>query len=123
MEVAMGRVNFVNHLGKQILHIDLSNLTYDQMVIAVEEAKQVIAGQPLNSLRTLTDISNSEFTSKVTAAMKQYTAHNKPYVKAAAIVGATGLRKALVFVVASFSGRDLAPFDDVASAKDWLAKF
>ncbi|HEY3452950.1 MAG TPA: hypothetical protein VGK67_41795 [Myxococcales bacterium] len=118
----MGRVNFIDHKGRKILVIDLSNLKAEQAVTESQEAQRIIATQPLNSLLTLTNISNSEFTSNVTGAMKKYTAHNKPYVKAAAIVGADGLRKALVYVVAAFSGRDLRPFDKMEDAKDWLAK-
>lgn len=119
----MGRINFVTHKGKQILHIDFSNVAPDDAPTVVEEAKRVIAKQPPNSLRTLTDITNGGFPPKVNQLMKEYTAHNKPYVRAAAIVGADGLRKALVYVVATFSSRDLKPFDTPEQAKDWLAGF
>lgn len=117
----MSRVEFVTHRGKRILFINFAGVDPDHAAEALAEAKAVIAREPLNSLLTLTDISNTKFPKQVTEMMKAYTAHNKPYVRAAAVVGCDGLRKALVYVVSAFTGRDLAPFDDLEKAKDWLA--
>ena len=53
--------------------------------------------------------------------LKQFTAHNKPYVKAGAVVGVTGLKRIIFSAVVTFSRRNLEAFDDVEQAKHWLA--
>ena len=52
--------------------------------------------------------------------MKQFSAHNKPYVKAAAVVGITGLKKIIFGAVMAFSRRNLESFEDMEQAKRWL---
>ena len=52
--------------------------------------------------------------------MKQFSAHNKPYVKAAAVVGITGLKRIFFRAVMAFAKLNLEFFDDVEQAKRWL---
>lgn len=119
----MERVRFITVQGKRVLYIDFSGLGAEDAIAESEKAKRLIAQQPPGSLLTLTDISDSAFDSAVTKTAKEYARHNAPYVKAAAVVGAGGLRKALLYVVATFSGRNLAPFDTLDQAKEWLVQF
>jgi hypothetical protein len=81
----------------------------------------VIGRQPLASTRTLTVVKNSRFNSQVSEAMKEYTAHNKPFVRAAAVVGLSGLQEIVYNVIIKLTGRNIATFADVASAKEFLA--
>ena len=53
--------------------------------------------------------------------MKEYTAHNKPYVRAAAVVGLSGLQEIVYNVIIKLTGRNIATFSDIAVAKDFLA--
>ena len=87
----------------------------------IEDAKRVISTKPENSLLTLTDVTNARFNEEVGDGMKQFSAHNKPYVKAAAVVGITGLKKIILGAVMAFSKRNLESFDDEEQAKRWLA--
>jgi hypothetical protein len=116
----MERINFITHQGKQILVLDFSNSKPDEVLRTIEQAKGVISKQPPNSLLTLTNTTGTRFDDEVTAQMKAYAAHNKPYVRAGAAIGITGLRKIIFDAILLFSSRKLATFDTIEAAKDWL---
>lgn len=116
----MERINFITHQGKQILVLDFSNSMPEEVLKTIEQAKAVISKQLPNSLLTLTNTTGTRFDDAVTAKMKEYAAHNKPYVRAGAAVGITGLRKIIFDAILLFSSRKLATFESVEAAKDWL---
>ncbi len=115
------RVKFIKHEEKDILFLDFSNTRTDEVLKIIEDAKRVISTKPMNSLLTLTDVTNARFNDEVNDGMKQFSAHNKPYVKAAAVVGITGLKKILFGAVMAFSKRNIVSFDNAEQAKRWLA--
>jgi hypothetical protein len=117
----MARVQFIEHKGARILHIDFSGLDPRGLEEAIAEARAMIDHQPPDSLFTLTDTSNGRFDDAAVKKLKEYTQHNKPFVRTAAVVGITGIKKIILSGVRLFTGRDFALFDDVPSAKDWLA--
>ncbi len=117
----MERVRFIQHNGKEILFLDFSACKPEEVLPLVDEAKAVIRTRPPQSLLTLTDVTNMRFDDKVSERMKEFTAHNKPYVRAAAVVGIVGLKKILFDAVMIFSKRKLYAFDSVDQAKVWLA--
>ncbi|MDD4907894.1 MAG: hypothetical protein PHJ00_02415 [Candidatus Omnitrophica bacterium] len=117
----MAKVEFVHYKEKEILLIDFSG-TPDDILPTIEAAKEVISKQPPNSLLTLTDVTDSKFNNDVREHLKTFVVHNKPHVKAAAVVGVTGLKKVLYTVVVQFSGRNLPAFDTLDEAKEWLVK-
>ena len=116
------RVKFITHQEKEILFLDFSNSQAHEIIKIIEDAKRVISAKPQNSLLTLTDVTNARFDEAVNSGMKEFTAHNRPYVKAAAVVGITGLKKIIFGAVMAFSKRNLASFDDVEQAKHWLVE-
>ena len=66
-------------------------------------------------------MTNARFNDEVSNGLKEFTAHNRPYVKAAAIVGITGLKRILFDAVMAFSKRNIETFDNLDQAKRWLA--
>jgi hypothetical protein len=116
----MERIQFIQHKGKQILHLNFTDAKADEVIRIVQEATGVIAAQPPSSLRTLTDVTGMSFNAQASDAMKEFARHNKPYVTAAAVVGVTGLKQIIYNAVLKFSGRNLVAFDSSAKAKDWL---
>jgi hypothetical protein len=118
-EAGMAKVGFITYLDKQILLLDFSG-TPEEILPAIKEARMMVATQPHNSVLTLTDVSDSQFNNDVRESLKALTLHNKPYVKAAAVVGVTGLKKVLLSVVMKFSGRNLVTFNSLDEAKNWL---
>ena len=118
----MDRVKFIEHKGKRILHLDFSHFKAEQVLPVIEQARAIIAAQPPKSVYTLTDVTESGFNSKVSDSLKEFVAHNKPFVAASAVVGVTGLKQIILNAVMKFSGRHLHAFDSLDQAKDWLAK-
>ncbi len=80
----MERVRFINHDGKDILFLNFSYCKAEEVVKTIHRAKQIISSRPENSLLTLTDVTDARFNDEVGQSMKEFTAHNKPYVKARA---------------------------------------
>lgn len=115
------RVKFITHQDREILYLDFSNSKADEVLKIIEDAKEVIRTKPEKSILTLTDVTNARFNDEVGASMKQFAAHNKPYVRAGAVVGITGLKKIIFGAVMAFSKRNLESFDDIEAAKRWLA--
>lgn len=116
----MEQVQFIKHGGKEILFLNFSGCKPHEALPIIEEAKKAIRTRPEQSVLTLTDVTDMRFNEQVTAQMKEFTAHNKPYVKAAAVVGVVGIKKILFEAVMLFSKRKLHAFDAVGQAKDWL---
>jgi hypothetical protein len=118
--MVVDRVQFITHQGKEILYLNFSQCTTDETLEIIEASKKAIVTRPEHSVLTLTDVTNARFDDRVTDEMKKFTAHNKPYVKAGAVVGVVGLKKILFEAVLMFSKRKLHIFDTLDQAKDWL---
>lgn len=116
----MERVRFIQYGGKDILLVDFSDCKPDEAHLIIDKAKALICTRPEQSLLTLTDVTNLRFDEKISDRMKEYAAHNKPFVRAAAVVGIVGLKKIMFQAVMMFSKRNLHVFDTVDLAKTWL---
>lgn len=118
-----GRVHFFEHRGTRILMVDFSHLQQTEEILReIDTARALIASQPPASLRTLTHVRGARYSPPVMDALKRFTAHNKPYVKAAAIVGMEGLHRVLYNAVLLFSRRNIEIFNTLDEARDWLAR-
>lgn len=114
------RVKFIEHQRKKILLLDFSNSDTEQVLKIIEAAKRLIRTKPEGSLLTLTDVTNARFDDEVGKGLKEFTLHNKPFVRAAAVVGVTGLKRIIFGAVVAFSKRKLEAFDSREQAKSWL---
>lgn len=93
-----------------------------EALAAIAEAQQLVTSRPEGSVLTLTYVAGARFTREIVEALKRLAAANKPYVKAGAVVGMTGLQRAIYIAVTQFSGRRLETFAGIDEAKDWLAR-
>ena len=115
------RTRLILHRGRQIMLLDYSDVLDTAEALAeIEKSKVVIAQQQPDSLLTLTYVRGSRYTAPVIDAMKDLVSHNKPYVKAAAVVGMNTLHRIIYRAVVAFSRRNIQVFDDLDEAKDWL---
>jgi hypothetical protein len=115
------RVKFIVHKDIEILSIDWTNATADEVLKAMEDVKRVIALRPLRSVRTLTNANGARLDKRVTAELKDYAAHNKPFVLAGAVVGLNDLKMVAFNFVNRATGRSLRAMSSIEEAKDWLA--
>ncbi len=116
----MSRVQMVMHKGKKLIYLDFSGCKSAELGPIIEEAKRVIASQPKESALILSNVTDVELNKDSSAVMKDFTTHNKPYVKASAIVGVDGLKKIIYNAVQAVSGRHISSFDTLDHARDWL---
>ena len=117
-----GSAKFIEYNGTRILMFDFAQCELEEMVPVIREGKQLIAAEPEKSVLTLTDVTGARNNSAAARVMKELAAYNKPYVKAAAVVGLDGLKRIALEAVARFSGRNLTAFDDIEKAMVWLAQ-
>lgn len=117
----MAHAAFETVQGKQIFFINFRDASSAQGMTVIASARAAIARCAPKSVLTLTDVTNANYDDTVTDALKQLAASNRPFVKAAAVVGVTGLRKVIFNMLIMFTGRQMSLFNDLDSARKWLA--
>lgn len=116
------RCRWVEHKGKRILFHDLSDIMNPaEGFPVVAQSKAIMAKQAPHSVLTLTYVKDSRFNKDIVDALTDLVKHNKPFVKAGAIVGLSGLQRVIYVTISQLSGRRLPTFDTIDAAKDWLA--
>ncbi|HWO88813.1 MAG TPA: hypothetical protein VNL98_06660 [Gemmatimonadales bacterium] len=117
------RIRWIEHKGKRILLHDFSHITNPFDVLpAVEASRAIVAVQPKGSLLALTDVTGSRFNKEIVDALKSLANHNKPFVKAGAVVGLSGLQRVVYVAITQFTGRRLPTFETAEQAMDWLVE-
>jgi hypothetical protein len=66
-------------------------------------------------------VTNARYDRDVSTALKEYTNSNKPFVKAAAVVGVTGMKEIILNAIILFTRRNFSIFKQIEEAKEWLA--
>ena len=118
----MPEISFIMHKGVKILYEDYSHGKPDELLLAIEKAKEVIASQPLNSVLALVNVKDAHFDTRVTRALKEFAEANKPYIKVAAVYGVEGLKEVIFRGMLAFSGRkNFILCKTLEEAKDFLA--
>ncbi len=118
----MDRIQFINHKGKKILLEDFSNIRPGiEFKDTLQKAQDMIASQPAKSVLALFDASGASFNNETLSAVKEFTRANTPYIKAACVVGITGLLQVAMVAASKFSGRDFILFKSRDEALEWLA--
>ncbi len=115
-------IEIIEHKGKKIAMVDLSNTSPEDVIEITNSTKAWFEKQPEHSLLTLTNVEGLHFNTSAVDALKEYTAHNKPYVKVGAIIGLRGLQRVAYNVIMAFSKRNLPVFDTKEQAMDWLVE-
>jgi hypothetical protein len=118
----MERTRFVEHRGHRIVLVDFRGLTVPTLALPeLEKVRRFFAALPADgSHLTLTDVRDTRYNGEIVQAFKELTTHNRPYVKAAAVVTNTLFHQVAISTVALFSKRILQRFDEVEPAMDWL---
>jgi hypothetical protein len=120
--VSVDRTCFIEHRGARILMLDYSHVMDEQVALAaIARTKEIVAAEPPNSLLTLTNVEGSHFDSTIVAALRELVEHNRPYVRAGAVVGLSGLMRVVFSTLVHLTGRNIRAFDQMEEAKDYLA--
>lgn len=116
---------YIDHKGKRILFIDLSDLKVQDKQEALDRidlARDAIAKHEPNSLLVLTNVHNARFDKEIAKYMREYVAHNKPFIKRSAVLGLSGLQIPLYNAINKITGRSMRSFSSELQAKDWLVQ-
>lgn len=119
------RIAFIENpvSGRQTLLMDFSGFTTAADALPfIDAAREVVSTQPARSLLGVVDVTGSKFNTRVVEAMKEFAAHNAPFMIASGIVGVAGLQRVILDSVIAITGRsNLKAFPTRGEALSWLA--
>ena len=116
------RIRFITHQGKQILLVDLSKCSPDNVDRIFRAVPDVVTTRPLGSVLILSDFMGASFDAEAIRVMQQTAVFNKPYVKKSAFVGTKSFPTGFFENLKHFSRRDFPAFETRDEALAWLAK-
>ena len=114
------RLRFIKHQDKDILFIDLSHASKQDLLILLPRIKAVVTEQPRDSVLILADFTGATIDKDVATRLKEVLVFDRPYVKKAAWVGAEELPNVFYENFKTFSRRDLPMFKTQSEALEWL---
>jgi hypothetical protein len=114
------RLRFIKHQDKNVLFIDLSHASKQDLLILLPRIKAVVTEQPRDSVLVLADFTGSQIDKEVATRMKEVLVFDRPYVKKAAWVGTEDLPNVFYENFKTFSRRDLPVFNTQPEALEWL---
>ncbi|MBW6511304.1 MAG: hypothetical protein K0A93_04180 [Desulfuromonadaceae bacterium] len=117
----MQRARFIRHDGQEIFVLDCSGCEPHEIEQIIDECARQVRARPEKSVLTMTIAGGASFDGKTIERMKELTQVNAPYVRAAAVVGITGLYRVVLNAVVMFSRRKFHLCDSVEEAKAYLA--
>jgi hypothetical protein len=115
-------VQIIEHKGKRITYLDFSNCDRKKVVDMLAEIQPLIKAQPPKSVLTLVNVDRLVFNTEILKAFQSFTAENKPFVKAGAVLGIKGLQKVAYDAVMKIAERNLPMFNTYEEAIEWLAQ-
>jgi len=118
--MAVERVTYVTHQGQRVLVIDISNGRGPEIAQVIRTAAPLIRRAEKNSVLTLTDVTNVIVRDIHASELVEFVKDNKPYVRAAAVVGVGDLAGAMLATTRILTGRQLKSFASRREALDWL---
>jgi hypothetical protein len=115
-------IHFINHQGKQVLLLDLSNCLAVEVEKIFRAVPEVVTTHPRGSVLVLSDFRGASFDAEAIRVMKETAVFDRPYVKKSAWTGTHSFPQALGANVSSFSRRDFPVFVTREDALAWLTK-
>lgn len=114
------RIHFIGHKGKQILLLDFSHATAQQMLLLLGYVRSVVAKQDPKSVLILANYEGAEVDHEVAMKIKEVLTLDRPFVKKAAWVHAEHIPHAFMENFHTFSQREIVTFKTREEALDWL---
>lgn len=114
------RIRFIEHQGKKILLIDISNCSAAEVKRIGGLVPKFVTAHPKGSLLLLADFTGAEFDREAVTTMKEGAVFDRPHIKKSAWVGTDNLPKVFYEHIKVFSQRDLPTFKTREEAMDWL---
>jgi len=116
----MDRIKIIQHKGKEILLLDLSNCKTDETLVIIKEFKKIVSGYPEHSLLTITDVSGFVLSTDIIDDLKELILYDELYVKVGAIVGLSNVQRAVYNTIMMFTNRKIELFNSIDEAKEYI---
>ena len=116
------RLRFINHQGKEVLLIDVSNCLAVEVEKIFRAVPDLVTTRPRNSVLILSDFTEASLDQEAIRMMKETAVFDKPYVRKSAWVGADNFPKAFSEDLRKFSRRVFTIFESREEALAWLVK-
>ncbi|HEX9111192.1 MAG TPA: hypothetical protein VF845_06900 [Terriglobales bacterium] len=116
------RIHFIEHKGKQILLLDFSHATAQQMQLLLEHVRITVAQHARESVVTLADYTGATIDHAVATKIKEVLTLDRPFVRKTAWVGTESIPHAFLESFHNFSQRDIVTFNTREEAMDWLVE-
>ena len=114
------RIRYISHKGKQILLVDITNCSAEEMMKLAQIVPSYLVNEPPGSVLLLADFSGSKFDKAAFETLKQATVFDRPHLKRSAWVGTEALPKVFYENLKAFSQRDLPTFNTREEALEFL---
>ena len=114
------RIHFITHKDKQILLIDFTDATIQQMLLLLEYVQITVARHGRDSIMTLADFKGAQIDRTVATRMKEVLTLDRPFVKKSAWVGTENLPHVFYENLQTFSRSEFPTFNTREEAMDWL---
>ncbi|MEO8356974.1 MAG: STAS/SEC14 domain-containing protein [Chloroflexota bacterium] len=115
---------WIEHKGKRIFYQDFSKNFYHSAAVKTElaEVQKIVTAEPKDSVLVLSDFRDTTVGSELLSSMNDASTATKTHVRKTAVLGVTGMKRKLADILTALTGQPLKYFDDIESAKDWLAE-
>ena len=121
------RAEWIEYKGKRMIFFDYSNLSGPEYVNQIErnvdDVGKISRQHGKKSLLLFVDITDSVVVPNTMSAFKQGAKELEPYLTATGVIGASGGKRTLVNIVASFSKLNTRAFVTEQDAKEWLLTY
>jgi len=117
-------IQWIEHNGETLLHIDVSNLGDDHAALKthLESLVALLKTQPRSSVLAVADLRNTHLSNNALIALMRNAPFAAPYFRRSALVIESNNERRILLDSFSFVIKRLPKrFVDFESAKDWLA--
>ncbi|MFP4365071.1 MAG: hypothetical protein ACLFR1_14510 [Spirochaetia bacterium] len=119
----MSEVKVLEENGKQIVYMEFPESgAMDEIDQVISEGKGIIHSSDPESVLALSNIKFQDPNPDIMKAIEGFTKSNKPYIKKSAVIGISGVKKALVNAIAGITGRNMKVCSSKEEAIDYLTK-
>jgi hypothetical protein len=102
--------------------MDIASQNSDELAAIIAKVSPVIEKEPADSINCLVSTKNGKFNPEMSKMLKNFTEHNKPYMKLTALIGIEGLQRIIYDSILLFTGRkNMIVKNSREEAMDWLA--
>lgn len=116
------RIRFISHKGKQVLLVDVSHCTAEQVAKISKLVPTFVTKQPRGSVLLLGDFTGAQVNRETAERLKQDTVFDRPHLKRSAWVGTEAIPRVLYENIKHFSQRELTTFPNREEALEWLVQ-